>query len=326
MVDLSTDYLGLSLKNPLVVAASPLSQEIDNLREMEEAGAAAIVLHSLFEEQISLEHTTLSGDALPEELRHIPEMSSFRHGANSYLAHVYQAKKAVNIPVIASLNGYFRGEWIQFARLIEVAGADALELNLYYLSAKTQVTGSEIEKMYLDLVSDVRSRISIPIAVKLSPYFSAMANMASRLEDAGANGLVLFNRFYQPDIDIDSLQASPAIDLSSSAELRLRLRWVAILTHQLKIDLAVTGGVHTAEDVIKSMLAGAKVATMASALIRRGIPYMNEVLANLQSWLGASDFDSVAQIQGLMSQQNVANPSAFERANYLNVLSSGQTR
>ncbi len=325
MIDLSTNYLGLALKNPLVVSASPLSQEIENLKLMEASGAAAVVLHSLFEEQISLEHSSLSPDSLPEELRHIPDLARFRHGANSYIAHIYQAKKAVGIPVIASLNGYYRGGWVQFARLTEVAGADALELNLYYLSAKTQVSGTEIEKMYLDLVTEIRSRINIPIAVKLSPYFSSVANMALRLEQAGANALVLFNRFYQPDIDINSLSVEPTIDLSTSAELRLRLRWVAILTHQLKVDLAITGGVHTAEDVVKSMLAGARVVMIASALLRHGIPYLNKLLVDLTAWLETSQFDTISQIQGLMSQQSIPNPSAIERANYLNVLSLGQT-
>jgi dihydroorotate dehydrogenase (fumarate) len=330
MVDLSTTYLGFKLKNPLVVSASPLSETIENIRRMEELGAAAVVLFSLFEEQIELQNLGVAQNApitsaeLPPALRHVPNMQGYNRGVNGYLAHLYQAKRAVNIPIIASLNGYYGSGWVRYARLIEAAGADALELNVYYLPTRPHVTGTEVEEMYLGLVRQVKASVTIPVAVKISPYFSAMANMAVRLDEEGADGLVLFNRFYQPDFDLESGLVTPSLDLSQSTELRLRLRWLAILHPHLKGDLAVTGGVHTAEDVLKGIMAGARVAMMTSALLANGLEHLEQVLAGVRSWLEAHEYNSLQAIYGRMSQQAAVDPSAFERANYMRVLTSYQ--
>lgn len=328
MTDLSTKYLGLILKNPLIVSASPLTAYIDNLQRMENAGAAAVVLPSLFEEQIELQGmgvdkvTPMNQRILPDALKHLPEMKGYNRGANGYLAHIYQAKKAVTIPVIASLNGYYSGGWVQYARLIEAAGADALELNIYYLATRPNISSQEVEEMYLHLVRDVKTAVKIPVAVKLSPYFSAFANMATRLDAMGADGLVLFNRFYQPDIDLETREVVSSLDLSTGAELRLRLRWAAILSTLVKADLAVTGGVENGTDIVKSLMAGAKVTTIASVLLKHGIEHIKHMLTELTQWLEAHDEASVAAIQGTMNQQRVADPAAFERANYMNVLKS----
>jgi dihydroorotate dehydrogenase (fumarate) len=328
MADLTTTYLGLPLKNPLVVSASPLSADVNNLQRMEQAGAAAVVLPSLFEEQVELQELGMdeffAADpaTLPEELRNIPDMKGYNQGVYGYLAHIYQAKKALSVPVIASLNGYYGGGWVQYAHLIEAAGADALELNVYYLATRPHISSGDIEQMYLDLVRQVKAQVKIPVAVKLSPYFSALAHMASRLDEVGANALVLFNRFYQPDFDLETQAVIPSLTLSDPTELRLRLRWVAILHDCIRADLAVTGGVHTAEDVLKCMMAGAKVAMMTSALLKNGIEHLSVVLENLEQWLVAHGHTSVQEIQGRMSQQAVADPAAFERANYMSVLKS----
>ncbi|HNS40200.1 MAG TPA: dihydroorotate dehydrogenase-like protein, partial [Promineifilum sp.] len=280
MVDLETNYLGLPLKSPLVVSSNPLTYELDNLRQMEDAGAAGIILYSLFEEQIELAEMGFADyyqrhrEEMPEPLRHIADMKEYNQGAGNYLAHTYQAKKALSIPVIASLNGYYSSGWTRYARLIEAAGADALELNIYYLPTKAHISGAEVEQMYVDLVREVTSSVQIPVAVKLSPYFSALANISKRLVNSGARGLVLFNRFYQPDFDIVNRAVVPSLDLSTSSELRLRLRWVALLTGQIEADLAITGGVHSVEDVIKSLMAGATVVTLASALLENGIKHL----------------------------------------------------
>ena len=326
MANLNTTYLGLNLKNPIIASPSPLWADLDNIKKLEEAGAAAVILPSLFEEQIELDNLgpAVRYEALlPEELKHIPNLEDYNQGANGYLSLVYRAKRAVNIPVIGSLNGYYSGGWIQYARLIEAAGADALELNIYYLAAKPQTSSNEVEQMHVDLVQQVADAIKIPVAVKLSPYFTALTHLALRLQNAGANALVLFNRFYQPDIDLDTKDVVPSLDLSNSAELRLRLRWVAILsTHLQKSQLAVTGGVHSGQDVVKSLLAGAKVAMMTSAILDQGIDYVATVLAELEAWLDANEFETVTALQGQMNQEAVKNPAAFERANYLNVLKS----
>ncbi len=328
MTDLSTKYLGLTLKNPLIVSASPLTAYVDNLQRMEIAGAAAIILPSLFEEQIELQGmgvdkvTPLNQKTLPDALKHLPEMKGYNRGANGYLAHIYQAKKAVAIPVIASLNGYYSGGWVQYARLIEAAGADALELNIYYLATRPNISSQEVEEMYLHLVRDVKTAVKIPVAVKLSPYFSAFANMATRLDAIGADGLVLFNRFYQPDIDLETREVVPSLDLSSGTELRLRLRWAAILSSLVKADLAVTGGVEKGTDIVKSLMAGARVTAVASVLLKHGIEHIKHILADLTQWLEEHDEASVSAIQGTMNQQRVADPAAFERANYMNVLKS----
>lgn len=326
MADLTTSYLSLALESPLVVSSSPLNMELDNLRRMEAAGAGAIILHSLFEEQIELAELGYSGyynqhkDELPEELRHIVNMKEYNQGAGGYLAYLYQAKQAVSIPVIGSLNGYYSSGWTRYARLIEAAGADALELNIYYLPVKPHITGSEVEQMYIDLVRDVTQSVHIPVAVKLSPYFSAMANISRRLVGAGARGLVLFNRFYQPDFDVANRAIVPTLDLSQSSELRLRLRWVALLAGQLDADFGITGGVHTAEDVIKSLMAGANVAMMASALIQNGIDHLTTVKHELNEWLDRFAYESVKDIRGLLSHAQIGDSAALERANYLNVL------
>ena len=328
MTDLSTNYLGMELKNPLVVSASPLTAYVDNLQRMEIVGAAAVVLPSLFEEQIELQGmgiekvTVMNQQSLPDALQHLPEMKGYNHGASGYLAHIYQAKKAVSIPVIASLNGYYSGGWVQYSRLIEAAGADALELNIYYLATRPNISGQEVEEMYLHLVRDVKAAVKIPVAVKLSPYFSAFSHVASQLDQAGADGLVLFNRFYQPDIDLETREVVSSLDLSTSAELRLRLRWAAILSSLVEADLAVTGGVEQGTDIVKSMMAGAKITAVASILLKNGIEHIQQILTELTQWLEDHGEESVSAIQGSMSQKQVSDPAAFERANYMNVLKS----
>lgn len=328
MPDLTTSYMGLELRNPLVASPSPWCEDLVNLRRMEEAGAAAIVLHSLFEEQINLEHQVLdrhlvSGtESYAESLNYFPDLQHSKLSPDSYVAYVAKAKEAVNIPVIGSLNGVSTGGWIDYAKGIEEAGADALELNLYYIPTDPNVTADEVEKMYLDVVREVRGTISIPLAVKIGPYFSAMANMARRFDEVGANALVLFNRFYQPDFDLDTLEVVPNLTLSGPEQLRVRLRWVAILYGHIRCDMAVTGGVHEATDVLKSMMAGAKVAMMTSAVLRNGIDHFRVVLEDLRLWMEEHEYDSIEQMQGSMSQRNVAEPAAFERANYLKVLGS----
>ncbi len=328
MVDLSTSYLGLTLKNPIVASASPLSERIDTLRQLVDAGASAVVLHSLFEEQITLEshqldhHLSHAAESFAEALTYFPDLTEYNLGPESYIEHVRQAKKAVDVPVIGSLNGVSSGGWIEYAKKIQDAGADALEINEYYIPTDPKTDSAEVERMYADLVKDLRRTVQIPIAVKISPYFSALSNMAAKLEDAGADALVLFNRFYQPDFDLENLEVVPNLTLSSSHELRLRLRWVAILYGHTDADLAVTGGVHTTEDVLKCMMAGAKVAMLASALLQNGTIHITRLLNTLTEWMEEKQYESIQEMQGSMSQQAVAEPDAFERANYLKVLGS----
>ena len=328
MSDLSTSYLGLSLKNPLVVSPSPLCEDLGAIRKMEDAGASAVVLHSLFEEQLTLNSQDLdrfltSGtESFAEALSYFPDMGQFKLGPEAYLEHIQKAKKAVKIPIIGSLNGVSTGGWVSFAKKIEQAGADALELNVYYIATDPDMSGPQVEQMYADLVRDVRGSLKIPIAVKLGPYFSSMASVARRLDQAGANGLVLFNRFYQPDFDLEKLEVTPNLNLSRSEELRLRLCWVAILSGRIKADMAITGGVHTAEDVIKSMMAGAKVAMMTSALLKNGVEYLKTVREGIAAWMEKHEYASIRQMQGSMSQKSVAEPAAFVRANYMKVLRS----
>ena len=328
MSDLSTSYLGLSLKNPLVVSPSPLCEDLGAIRKMEDAGASAVVLHSLFEEQLSINSQDLdrfltSGtESFAEALSYFPDMGQFKLGPEAYLEHIQKAKKAVKIPIIGSLNGVSTGGWVSFAKKIEQAGADALELNVYYIATDPDMSGAQVEQMYADLVRDVRASLKIPIAVKLGPYFSSMASVARRLDQAGANGLVLFNRFYQPDFDLEKLEVTPNLNLSRSEELRLRLCWVAILSGRIKADMAITGGVHTAEDVIKSMMAGAKVAMMTSALLKNGIEHLKTVREGIAAWMEKHEYASIRQMQGSMSQKSVAEPAAFVRAYYMKVLRS----
>jgi dihydroorotate dehydrogenase (fumarate) len=327
-MDLSTSYLGLSLQNPLVASASPLSEDIDNLRRMEDAGAGAVVLHSLFEEQIAVESLELDrqlasgAESFAESLSYFPDMSNYNLGPDGYLEHIAKAKAAVKIPIIASLNGTSPGGWTRYAQKMEEAGADALELNIYTVPADPGVSSGQVEQNYCDLVGQVKAKLKIPVAVKLAPYFTAVASLAQRLEAAGAAGLVLFNRFYQPDFDLEDLEVKPSLHLSTPHELLTRLHWVAILYGRIKADMAVTGGVHSTQDVLKTMMAGAKVAMMTSALLKNGIDHLAKVRAGLTAWMEEHEYASIQQMQGSMSQRSVANPNAFLRANYLKVLSS----
>ncbi len=331
MPDLSTTYLKLPLRNPLVVSASPLCESVENIRRMEEAGAGAIVLHSLFEEQITLETHSLDytlsqgAESFPEALSYFPEPMEAPIGPKGYLTHLRRAKKAVRIPVIASLNGTTPGGWVQYAKRLEDAGADAIELNVYYIPADPEIRAVDVEQRYIQLVHDVKQAVHIPLAVKVGPFFTAPANMASELRTAGADGLVLFNRFYQPDIDLEHLEVVPNLLLSCPTELRLRLRWIALLSSRLDIDLAVTGGVHSASDVLKCMMAGAHVAMMTTALLRHGIDYLGVVRRDIDQWMIDHEYESISQMRGSMDQSNVDDPAAFERANYLKVLSSYTT-
>jgi dihydroorotate dehydrogenase (fumarate) len=328
MIDLSTTYHGLNLENPLVVSASPLAEELKNLRRMEDSGAAAIVLPSLFEEQINIESSELDQflqqgtESFAESLTYFPDMTGYNLGPEGYCEHVRRAKAAVGIPIIASLNGSSIGGWIQYAKKIQDAGADALELNIYYIPTSTEQTGDEVEKLYCDLVSRVKSSLRIPVAIKISAYFSSLPYMAKRLDQAGADALVLFNRFYQPDFDLDNLEVVPNLLLSTSHELLLRLNWVAILFGHIKADLAVTGGVHTAADVLKAMMAGARVVALTSALLRNGIGHLATLRNDMLAWMEEHEYQSIRQMQGSMSQRAVADPAAFQRANYVRVLSS----
>lgn len=328
MIDLSTTYLGLSLRNPLVASASPLSEDVGNIRRMEDAGAAAVVLHSLFEEQIKLEsfeldrHLGAGTESFAESLSYLPDLAHYNLGPEGYLEHLRQAKEAVRIPVIGSLNGISPGGWVRYAREIEQAGADALELNIYYLPTDPVVTSAHVEQIYADLVAEVKARVRIPVAVKLGPYFSSLAHLAQRLDDAGADALVLFNRFYQPDFDLERLEVTPSLHLSDSQELLLRIHWVAILYGQVRASLAVTGGVHTVEDVLKVMMAGARVAMMTSAVLRNGIDHFTKVRQGLLAWMDEHEYESIRQMQGSMALRNVANPDAYQRSNYMRVLSS----
>ena len=327
-IDLSTTYLGLKLKNPLVASSSPMCGDIGNIRRLEDAGAAAIVLQSLFEEQIEQESDELDrfldqgSEVGAESLTHFPELSRRVMGPETYLAHIVKCKQAVKIPVIASLNGTSRGGWIDYAKQMEQAGADALELNIYYIPVDPDVTGEQVEQKYIDLLRTVKAEVRIPVAVKLGPYFSSMANMARKLDATGVDALVLFNRFYQPDYDLEALDVVPNLILSNSHELLLRLHWIAVLYGTIKADMALTGGVHSATDVVKAMMAGAKVAMMTSALLKRGISFLDTIATELLVWMGEHEYDSIKQMQGSMSRNAVPQPGAFERANYLKVLSS----
>jgi dihydroorotate dehydrogenase (fumarate) len=331
-IDLSTNYLGLKLKNPLVASSSPMCEDVGNIRRLEDAGAAAVVLHSLFEEQITLENDELdrqirnSAEISAEAESHFPDLMHRVMGPEQYLAHVAKCKRAVKIPIIASLNGSSQGGWLSYAKQMEQAGADALELNIYYIPVDPNVTGEQVERQYVDLVKAIKSEVKIPVAVKLGPYFSSMANIARKLDAAGADGLVLFNRFYQPDYDLEALEVVPNLILSNSHELLLRLHWIAVLYGNVKADLALTGGVHSATDVVKSMMAGARIAMMTSALLKRGISFLDTIATELLIWMGEHEYDSIKQMQGSMSRNAVPQPGAFERANYMKVLSSYAAR
>jgi dihydroorotate dehydrogenase (fumarate) len=328
MVDLSTSYAGLTLKNPLVVSPSPLCKELSNLRRMEDSGAAAIVLHSLFEEQINVESNELdkylwnSSDVSAESTSYYPDLENYNIGPDAYLEHLRKAKQSLSIPIFGSLNGVSEGGWVKYAKLMEEAGADGVELNVYFLATDPHQDSALIEHQYLHLVQSVKAQLKVPLVVKIGPYFSSMANFAKRVDEAGANALVLFNRFYQPDFDLNALEVVPNLHLSSSQELSLRLHWAAVLFGRIRADIAITGGVHTTEDVIKSMMAGARVAMTTSALLESGIGQLKTLLAGVEAWAESREYESIRQMQGSMSQQNVANPAAFNRANYMKVLSS----
>ncbi len=327
-MDLTTKYLGLTLKNPVVASASPLSENLDNIKKIEQAGAGALVMHSLFEEQITLDAEQLDRSlnetsfVSAEALSYFPDHDSYRIGPDLYLENIRKAKEAVSIPVIASLNGASAGAWIRYAKLMQEAGADALELNIYTIPTDPGLKSGQVEQGYCDLVKEVKASVAIPVAVKLAPYFTAMVNMAVKLGDAGADGLVLFNRFYQPDFDLEALEIIPSLQLSTSYELLLRLHWVAVLYGKVKPDLAITGGVHSSYDVLKAMMAGAQVALLTSTLLKRGIPYISTILEELKTWMEEHEYESIRQMQGSMSQKSVADPKSFLRANYVKVLSS----
>lgn len=328
-MDLRTTYLGLELKNPLVPSSSPLTRHLLTLRDLEDAGAAAVVLPSLFEEEINRESHTLDRyltegtESFAEALSYFPEAPAYRNvGPQAYLEHLYRAKQALDIPVIASLNGISTGGWTHYAAEIEQAGADALELNVYYIVTNPNLNGREVERIYLDVLHEVKATVSIPVAMKLIPYFSSIPNMARLLADGGADGLVLFNRFYQPDLDLENLEVVPNLVLSTSDELRLPLRWIAILFGRVKADLALTTGVHTATDVLKGVAAGAKVTMMASELLQNGIDRIVTILDEITEWLEVHEYDSLRQLQGSLSQVNCGAPAAFERANYMRVVGS----
>lgn len=327
-MDLSTTYLGLRLAHPIVPSASPLSRNLDSIRRLEDAGAPAIVMYSLFEEQIENESHILhhyleyGGESFAEVSRYFPDWRYYNVGPDEYLKLIQSAKRATHIPIIGSLNGVSAGGWIEYARKIEQAGADGLELNIYYIPTDPHVTGWHIEERYLDIVHAVRQSIHIPLAVKLSPFFSALPNMAHHLANAGANALVLFNRFYQPDFDLDRLDVVPHLVLSDSDELRLPLRWVAILYNRVPVELAISTGIHTHLDVLKGLMAGARVTMITSELLQHGIRRIGELVRDLRNWMEEHEYESVAQMQGSMSLIAVANPAAFERANYMKVLDS----
>ncbi len=328
MADLGTRYLGLALKNPLVPSSSPLSKHLDSARRLEDAGASALVLHSLFEEKIEEEdqrfarfyHQQSLGHAESDSFHPVPDNHSSYE--ETYLEHLQSLKASLEIPVIASLNGTTPGGWVSYAEELQRAGADALELNVYYIPASPAEDGVAVEQRYVDVLEAVRAKVSLPIAMKLSPQFSALVNFARRLEQSGANGLVLFNRFYQPDIDLETLEVAPQLELSSSEESLLRIRWLAILHGRVDTSLAITGGIHNARDVIKALLAGADVTHLCSALLRRGPGHLAVVLRQLQAWLEEREYDSVEQLKGSVSQATATDSAAFLRANYVSVLDS----
>jgi dihydroorotate dehydrogenase (fumarate) len=328
-MDLSTTYLGLKLRTPLVPsAAQPLTENVDNIKRLEDAGAAAVVMHSLFEEQLSqdrreiYESMTQGTESFAEALTYFPEPSEFHIGPELYLNNIANAKAAVKIPVIASLNGSTAGGWVSYAKKIQQAGADAIELNIYWIPTDPSLSSIRIEDTYVDILRSVKEQVGIPVAVKLSPFFTNFANMARRLEAVGADGLTLFNRFYQPDIDLESLEVTPNILLSTPMAMRLPLRWIAILRDQVGLSLAATSGIHRATDAIKMLMAGADVTMLCSALLRHGVKHIATVENDISAWLEEHEYESVKQLQGSMSQRNCPDPTEFERAQYTRAISS----
>lgn len=327
-IDLSTTYLGLKLKNPVVASASPLTKKLDSAKRLAEAGASAIVMYSLFEEQITHEsreldyYLTRGTEHYAEALTYFPDLDHYNVGPDRYLEHLHAIKQAVDIPVIGSLNGISSGGWVDYAQRIEQAGADALELNIYYLPTDPKLSSAELEDSYVKLVQDVRASVKIPLALKLSPFFTALPFVAKRFADAGANALVLFNRFYQPDFDLENLEVVPNVVLSNSSDIRLPLNWIAILYGRVQLDFALTSGVHNGLDVLKAMMAGANVACMTSELLQHGVNRIEDILNEVHAWMVEHEYESIEQMRGSMSQQAVAEPAAFERANYMKALSS----
>jgi dihydroorotate dehydrogenase (fumarate) len=332
MIDFSTQYLGLKLSGPIIVSSTPLSDSIDNARRMEDSGAAAIVLSSLFEEQLNLESKTLDDDlergtgSFAESLDFLPDLGDYRMTHEVYLEHLRRCKEAVKIPVLASLNGASKGGWVRYAREMEQAGADAIELNTYALATDKSQTSADLELQLLELVSAVTAEVKVPVAVKLSQSFTSIPNLCSRLEAAGARGVVLFNRFYQPDFDIETLEVRPTLHFSTPSELLPRLHWAAILYGNLNVDIAVSGGVHSAEDVLKSIMAGAGITMMASALHIHGIEHIGRVLADLRYWLEKREYASLWETRGCLSRRSVPDTSPFDRGNYIKTLSSYSLR
>jgi dihydroorotate dehydrogenase (fumarate) len=329
MMNLTTNYLGLELRSPLVPsAAAPLTEDIDNIKRLEDAGAAAVVLHSLFEEQIRLEryelehHLSYGTESFAEALTYFPEPEIFHVGTQEYLEHIRKAKEMVNIPIIASLNGSTAGGWVECATQIEQAGADAIELNIYYVPTDMDATATQIEQNYIDILTAVKSEVKIPVAIKISPFFSNMANMAKRFVDAGASSLVLFNRFYQPDINLEALEVQPNVLLSTPQSMRLPMRWIAILYGRLAVDFAATGGIHKAQDAIKMLMVGANVTMLCSVLLRHGIESIREIEQGMYRWMEENEYESVKQMQGSMSQINCPDESAFERVQYMKAIQS----
>jgi len=327
-VNITTSYLGMNLRSPLVASASPLSESVDNIRRMEDAGAGAVVLFSLFEEQIRREreslyhHTTNSTDSFPEALTYFPEPETYHTGPDQYLELIRKAKAAVNIPIIASLNGSSIGGWTYFARKMQAAGADALELNVYYIPTESKLTSVEVEETYIEILRHVKMAVTIPVAIKLSPYFSNMANMATKLDQTGVNALVLFNRFYQPDIDLETLEVKPNVILSTPQAMRLPLTWIGILYKRIAADLGATSGIHSSGDAIKMILAGANVTMMTSALLKNGIDHLRVVEKQMVQWMEEHEYESVTQMRGSVSQMHAEDPTAFERAQYMRALTT----
>ncbi|MDD3827024.1 MAG: dihydroorotate dehydrogenase-like protein [Anaerolineae bacterium] len=326
MVDLATTYMGIRLKNPIVPSASPLSADLVKIKQMEDAGAAAVVLHSLFEEQIETEAEALAyylergTESFYEALTYFPPMEDYRREPDEYLEHIRQARKAVDIPIIASLNGVTPGGWVSYARHFQEAGADAVELNVYWIPTDFGLMSYDVEDMYVKILRRVKDQVSIPVAMKLSPYFSALPHVASMLDAEGADGLALFNRFYQPDLDIEALEVRPNLVLSRSSEMRLPLRWIAILYGHVGASLALTTGIHTPEDALKAIMAGADVAHVCSLLLREGIGRISDLINGMTLWMEEHEYESLAQMKGSLSQKAVADPMAFERANYMKTL------
>jgi len=329
-MDLSTNYMGMTLKSPLVASASPLSESIDNVKKLEDAGIGAIVLHSLFEEQIRIEqeeynHFSTEGtDTFAEALSYFPEVEEYKLGPEPYLKHISEAKKAVDVPIIASLNGSTIGGWTTYAKDMEKAGADGIELNIYSIPTNMDITGSEIEKQYIDILKAVKGSVNIPVSLKLSPYFSNLSNMARQFDEAGADALVLFNRFYQPDIDLDEYEVTPNLLLSQSNTMRLPMRWIAILKDNIKADLGATGGIHTGTDVIKMLMVGANVAMLCSSLLKHGINHVRNIENHMKEWMVEKEYNSITELQGSMSQKKIADPGKFERAQYMKAITKYQ--